>query len=64
MDGLVEEVVEEQVLEVGVVAVCAGDVLEEHRADNATTTPHQSNRWLVELPAVLPGGLNGEKQMR
>lgn len=59
VDGLVEEVVEQQVLEVGVVAVCAGDVLEEHGADNAATAPHQCNRGLVQLPAVLLGSLQG-----
>jgi hypothetical protein len=57
VDGLVEEVVEEQVLEVGVVAVGLGDILEEDGADNAATTPHEGNGGLVELPLVLLGGL-------
>ena len=57
VDGLVEEVVEEEVLEVGVLAVGLGDVLQEDRADNATTAPHEGNGGLVELPAVLLGGL-------
>lgn len=56
-DGLLEEVVEEQVLEVGVRAVGLGDVLKEDRADDAATTPHESNLGLLELPAVLLGSL-------
>src|SRR5271156_663102 len=57
VDGLVEEVVEEQVLQIGVGTVGAGDVLQEDRADNAPPTPHEGNRWLVELPAVFFGRL-------
>ena len=57
VDGLVEEVVEEQVLEVGVAAVGLGDVLKEDGADDAATTPHEGNFWLVQLPLVLLGGL-------
>jgi hypothetical protein len=57
VDGLVEEVVEEKVLEVGVAAVGSGDVLEEDGADDAATAPHEGNLGLVELPAVLLGGL-------
>ena len=57
VDGLVEEVVEEQVLKVGVAAVGVGDVLEEDGADDASTAPHEGNVGLVELPAVLLGGL-------
>lgn len=57
VDGLVEEVVEEEVLEIGVVAVGLGDVLQEDGADNATTAPHEGNGGLVELPAVLLGSL-------
>jgi hypothetical protein len=57
VDSLVEEVVEEQVLEVGVGPVSGGDVLQEDRADNASSTPHESDGWLVELPLVFLGGL-------
>jgi hypothetical protein len=57
VNGLLEEVVEEQVLEVGVVAVGLSDVLEEDRANNAATTPHEGDGGLVELPVVLLGGL-------
>lgn len=58
VDGLVEEVVEEQVLEVWVGAVGLGDVLQEDRADDAASTPHECDLWLLELPAVFFGGLN------
>ena len=57
VDGLVEEVVEEQVLEIRVVTVCRGDILQEDGTDDAASTPHQGNRGLVELPAVLLGSL-------
>lgn len=57
VDSLVEEVVEEQVLEVGVGTVGLGDVLQEDGADNASTAPHEGNLGLVELPAVLLGGV-------
>ena len=57
VDGLVEEVVEEKVLEVGVVAVGLSDILEEDGADDAATAPHEGDLGLVELPAVLLGGL-------
>jgi hypothetical protein len=57
VDSLVEEVVEEQVLEVGVGAVRLGDVLQEDGSDDAATAPHESNLGLVQLPLVLFGGL-------
>ncbi len=53
MDSLVEEIVEEQVLEIGIAAVCVCDVLQEYGSDDTATTPHESDRWLVELPLVL-----------
>lgn len=57
-----EELVEEQVLELGVVAVGVGDVLQEDGADNAATTPHKGNGGLVELPAVLLGRVLDEHE--
>jgi hypothetical protein len=57
VDSLVEEVVEEEVLEVRVGAESLGDILEEDRADDAATTPHEGDLRLVELPRVLLGGL-------
>lgn len=62
VDGLVEEVVEQQVGQVGLLAVGRGDVLEEDGADDAATTPHESNGGLVELPAVLLGSLLHEHE--
>ena len=53
VDGLIEEVIEEQVLEVWVGAVGLGDVFQEDRADDATTTPHERDLGLLELPIVL-----------
>jgi hypothetical protein len=62
VNGLVEEVVEEQVLKVGVVAVSVGDVLEEDGADDAASAPHEGNGRLVELPVVLLGGVLDEHE--
>jgi hypothetical protein len=57
VDSLVEEIVEEQVLKVGVGTVSLGDVLQEDGADDASTAPHEGNLGLVELPVVLLGGV-------
>ena len=57
VNGLAEEFVEKQVLKLGVLAVRAGDLLQENGADDAATTPHEGNLGLVELPLVLLGGL-------
>ena len=57
VDSLVEEIVEQKVLEVGVSAVGLGDVLEEDGTDDAATAPHEGNGGLVQLPAVFLGGL-------
>jgi len=57
VDGLGEELIEQQVLEVGVVAVGVGDVLKEDGADNAATTPHEGDGRLVQLPVVLLSSL-------
>lgn len=58
VDGLVEEVGEEEVLQVVVFAVGGGDVLQEDGADNAATTPHESDRGLVKLPLEFLGSLS------
>ena len=57
VDGFVEEVIKEQVFEVWVGAVGLGDVLEEDRADDAASTPHQGDLGLLEPPVVLLGSL-------
>lgn len=57
VNGLVEEVIEQKVLEVRLVTVGRGDVLEEDGSDDAATTPHEGDGRLVELPVELLGGL-------
>jgi hypothetical protein len=57
VDGLVEEIIEQQVLEIGVVSVCMCDIFQENGSNDAATTPHESNGRLVELPLVLFGSL-------
>lgn len=62
VDGLVEEGVEEQILEVGVLTVSLGDLTQEDRADNAATSPHEGNASIVESPAVLLTSLTDEHE--
>jgi len=57
VDGFVEEVGEEEVLEVVVLAVGGGDVFEEDGADDAAAAPHEGDGGLVELPFVFLGSL-------
>ena len=53
LDGLVEEVVEEKGLQVGSLGVRGGDIAEEDRLDDATTTPHTGNSSVVQVPVEL-----------
>lgn len=62
LNGGLEEVVEEQVLEVGVVSVSLGDVSKENRSDDATTSPHEGDGGVVKLPAVGLSGLSDEHE--
>lgn len=62
MNRFVEEIIEEQVLQVRVGAVRLGDILEEDRADDAATAPHERDLGLVELPAVVLGGVLDEHE--
>lgn len=58
VNGFVEEIVEKQVLEVGVLAIGGCDVFQEDRADDAPSAPHESDRWLVEFPFVFLSSLD------
>lgn len=60
VDSVGEELVEQKVVEVRVVTVGVSDVLEENGTDNATTTPHESDGWVVQLPAILLSSLPDE----
>lgn len=62
LDGVLEEVGEEEVLELWVLAVGISDVLEEDGADDASSAPHEGDGWLVELPLVLLSGLLHEHE--
>ncbi len=57
VDCCVEEVVEEQIFKVVVGSVGGRDVFEEDGADNAASTPHEGDGWLIELPAIFLGSL-------
>lgn len=61
-DGALEEVVKQQVLELGVLSVSLGDVSKENGSDDATTSPHEGDTGVVELPAVGLGGLSDEHE--
>lgn len=58
VDSLVEEIVKQKILKIWVGSVGVGDILQENGSDNASSTPHESNGWLVELPLVLGGSLD------
>ncbi len=60
VDSGLEEVIEEQILEIWVFTIGRSDILEEDGSDDATTTPHKSNGWLVQLPLVLLGSLRAK----
>lgn len=62
VDGLVEEIVEEKVLELRLLTVGVGDVLEEDGSDDAATSPHEGDGRLVELPVELASGLLHEHE--
>lgn len=58
VDGGLEEVVEEEVLKVGLSAVSLGDISKEDGADDAASAPHEGDGGVVELPVVFLGGLS------
>ncbi|KAH3659573.1 hypothetical protein OGATHE_005618 [Ogataea polymorpha] len=61
-NGLVEEWVEQQVLQVWVFSVGCSDLCQENRSDDASSSPHQSDGWEVELPVVFLCGLSDQHE--
>ena len=57
VDGVLEEITEQEILEIGVLAVGVRDVLEENGPDDAASSPHQGDGWLVQFPAIFLSGL-------
>lgn len=53
VDGLVEEVIEEQRLKLAVLVVSGGDVTKENTLNDTSSTPHLSNTRVVQVPAEL-----------
>ena len=51
-NSLQEERASKQVLELRVRTIRLGNILQEDRANDAATTPHEGNFWFVELPVV------------
>ena len=60
LDGLLEVRVEQQVIQRALLGEGFGDLLEEARADDATTAPDLGDLTEVELPLVLVLGLAHE----
>lgn len=58
MNGFVEEVIKQQVLEIRVLPISACNVLEEDGANDAASSPHECDRGLVQFPAVFFGSLH------
>lgn len=61
-NGLEEEGADEQVLEFGVLSVGGGNVGQEDRLDDTSTSPHGSDTGVVEGPVVDLGGLSHEHE--
>ena len=57
MDGVPEELVAEEVLQLRVLVVGLLDVPEEDGADDAAAAPHQRDRAVVQLPREQLRGL-------
>ena len=57
VNGFIEEVVEEQILEVRVFAVGSSDVFQEDGTNDTASAPHESDGWLIKLPFVFLGSL-------
>lgn len=62
LTGLVEKVVEKEVLELGVLLVRGRDVTEEDGLDDAASAPHERDAGVVEVPLVLLGRLTHEHE--
>ena len=58
VDCAVEEVVKEKVLKIRILAESCRDILQEDRANDTPTTPHERDFRLVKFPRVFLGGLN------
>src|SRR5581483_2526760 len=56
VDGRGEEVIEEEILELGIFVVGFLDLAEELAADNAAAAPHERDATHVEVPALLFAG--------
>ncbi|EEQ40117.1 hypothetical protein CLUG_04245 [Clavispora lusitaniae ATCC 42720] len=61
-NSLVEEWVEQQVLQVWVLSVSSSNLAQEDRSDDTSTSPHQSNGWVVQLPTVLLSSLSDQHE--
>ena len=55
LDGLPEEVIEEEAGQFGILVESCLDVPEEDASDDAPPAPHEGNGPVVELPAVALG---------
>jgi len=52
-DSITEEVVKQQVLKLRVGTVGLGNISQKDGTDDASTTPHESDSGIVQLPSVL-----------
>jgi hypothetical protein len=62
VDGLVEEIIVQQVFQPWIGTVRLRDIFQEDRADDATTAPHQGNFRLVQFPIIFLGGVLDEHE--
>ncbi len=57
VDRLPEEVVEQEVVQLGVLVIGGLDVAQEHAPDDAAAPPHQGDSAIVQLPVEHLGRL-------
>lgn len=62
LDGRLEEVIEQQRLELLVLLEGGGDVGQEDRLDDTTSSPHLGDTGVVQVPTVLLSGLTHEHE--
>ena len=63
MNGIFEEIINKEIVKGWVFVKSLLDVTQESRFDDATSSPHQRNSSVVQIPAKFNGGLNSKLQV-
>ena len=57
MNGIFEEIINQEVVKGWVLVKSLLDITQESRFDDTPSSPHQSNSSVVQVPAKFNGGL-------